>query len=121
MMRKGLAVPGPFFVTPEFASNRRPTSCMIEMVQDDVEAAIMSAVEQEILEAIRLLGIEQQKRVLEFVRTITPSSGTTFAEMREIAREIAFPKEDLEEMLRIIEEEFEQVRGDELDVPDFDT
>lgn len=67
----------------------------------------MSAVEQEILAAIRLLNLEQQQRVLEFARTITPSGGTTFAEMREIARDIAFPKEDLEEMARIIEEEFE--------------
>ncbi|MCL4249151.1 MAG: hypothetical protein KJ065_13470 [Anaerolineae bacterium] len=80
----------------------------------------MSAVEQEILEAVRRLDPKQQQRVLEFVRTITPKGGTTFAEMREIAREIAFPKEDLDEIARIIEEEFEQVRGDELDVPDLD-
>ena len=80
----------------------------------------MSALEQEIIDLIRLLSPGQQKRVLEFARTMKPADGTTFAEWRAIAHEIAFPAEDLEEIARFIEEEFEQVRGDELDVPDLD-
>jgi hypothetical protein len=62
----------------------------------------MTVIEQEILEAVRRLNPQQQVRVLEFARAATLPSGTTFAEMRAIARGIAFSSEDLEEMARII-------------------
>ncbi|MCC6615657.1 MAG: hypothetical protein IT320_19465 [Anaerolineae bacterium] len=68
----------------------------------------MSAVEQEILAAIRLLNLEQQQRVLEFVQELSTPPGEPVSELIQHAREIAFPQKDLEEMARIIEKEFEQ-------------
>lgn len=80
----------------------------------------MTVVEQEILTTLETLDDEDQKRVLDYARSLSHRLGTPFSELRQVAAEIAFPKEDLAEIARFIEEEFRQVRGDELDVPSFD-
>jgi hypothetical protein len=69
----------------------------------------MAAIEQEILENIRKLDPEQKKQVLDYVQHLAAPKGEPFSEMFQHAREIAFPKEDLEEMKRIIEEDEERI------------
>jgi mRNA-degrading endonuclease RelE of RelBE toxin-antitoxin system len=64
---------------------------------------------QEILEQLDSLSTEQQRQVLEFVREVQRPSGEPGPSLVQHAREIRFPHEDLEEMKRVIEEEFERV------------
>lgn len=79
----------------------------------------MEALRDELVALIDRLDTNQQQRVMDYVRTLTHPIGTPFAELQQIARQIAFPADDLAEMETIIEREFEQIRGDELDAPFF--
>jgi hypothetical protein len=81
----------------------------------------MMTLEQELVEQIHQLDAAKQQRVLEYVRAINNPTGTPFGEVQRLARELAFGKEDLDEIIQYIEDNFEQVRGDELDAPDFST
>lgn len=58
--------------------------------------------EQAILEQVRQLTEEQQRQVLAFTRTLNRPKGISGKEAIRIAREINFPKEDLEEMAAAI-------------------
>lgn len=82
----------------------------------------MINVHEELIHAIETLDSDQQEQVLRYVQSIHAAKprGERLGDLIAHAREIAFPKEDLEEIARFIEEEFRQVRGDELDVPSFD-
>ncbi len=69
----------------------------------------MAAIEQELLDQIRKLDQEQQKRVLDFVHKLTALQGEPVKDFLERTRTISVPKEDLAEMARFIEEEFERI------------
>jgi hypothetical protein len=69
----------------------------------------MAATEQELLDQIRKLDQEQQKRVLDFVHKLTAPQGEPVKDFLERTRTISVPKEDLAEMARFIEEEFERI------------
>jgi hypothetical protein len=56
----------------------------------------MAAIEQELLDQIRKLDTEQQRRVLDFVRTLTSPKGEPVKDFLERTRGINFPKEALE-------------------------
>lgn len=64
---------------------------------------------KQILEVVENLDAEKQREVLDFARGLKRPQGITGKEAIRIARELNFPKEDLEEMMRAIEEEFERI------------
>lgn len=75
---------------------------------------MISPLEQQILEEVRKLTPEQQQRVLELAREITKRPpGERGADLVQRARAINFPKEDLEEIKRAIEEDLEVVEDDD--------
>jgi hypothetical protein len=78
---------------------------------------VMAAIEQEIIEQIRRLNPEQQKQVLNFVRELSYEKGETGREFIERTKGINFPKEDLEEIARIIEEDEERIDWDDWNNP----
>ncbi len=67
----------------------------------------ISTIEQEILDEVRQMTPAQQREALEMLRKMNNKPlGLSGEETIRIAREINFPREDLEEMERAIEEEF---------------
>jgi hypothetical protein len=74
--------------------------------------------EQEILEVIRRMTPEQQRRSLEYLRDLEQPKGEPGWQIIEHAREIAFPVEDLREMAEAIEEWCERI--DDAPEVDFD-
>ena len=77
----------------------------------------MAAIEQELIEQIRRLDTEQKKRVLEFVRQLDRPKGELGTDFIARTRAIKFPKEDLEEIARIIEEDEERIDWDDWNNP----
>jgi hypothetical protein len=77
----------------------------------------MSAIEQKLFAQIKRLDDEQQKQVLDFVQRLTQPKGETFRDIFDHAREIAFPKEDLDEIKRLIEEDEERIDFDDWNNP----
>ncbi|RMF82551.1 MAG: hypothetical protein D6737_01415, partial [Chloroflexi bacterium] len=75
-----------------------------------------SSLEQEILEALRKLSPEKQRRVLDYTRSLTRPKGTPGKLAVQYAREINFPAEDLAEMTVAIEAFCEVVE----DIPEID-
>ena len=73
----------------------------------------MAAIEQELIEQIHRLDEEQQKRVLDFVRELSRPKGELGKDFLERTSNIHIPKEDLEEMLRYIEEDEERIDWDD--------
>jgi hypothetical protein len=90
------------------------------ILEKQAEERPMYAIRSELLETLRELDPQSQERVLDFARSIQRPVGEPVAEIIRHAREINFPQADLEEIARLIDEDFEQVIGDELDVPDLD-
>lgn len=72
--------------------------------------------EDEILEQIRRLDLEGQRRVLEFARSLGRPKGEPGWRIVQHAREINFPKDDLAEIQQAIEDFCEQVE----DFPEID-
>jgi len=81
-------------------------------------ADVTVSVEQQIVDLIRNLNEEQRWEVLRFARRLKLPPGISGKEFIERTRAIQFPHEDLEEMKRAIEEEFEQI-DDNWDRPIF--
>ena len=77
----------------------------------------MAAIEQELFEQIRKLDTEQQQQVLDFVRQLNRPQGELGKDFLERTAAIQFPKEDLEEMARIIEEDEERIAWDDWNNP----
>jgi hypothetical protein len=65
----------------------------------------MAAIEQELLAQIQKLNPQQQKQVLDFVHKLRQPVGEPIERLLARVEAINFPKEDLDEMARIIEEE----------------
>ena len=81
-----------------------------------MEKYTMAALEQEIIERIRELNIEQQKRVLEFVRSLSYAKGILGKDLITRVYEVNFDPADLEEMQRAIEESCERIESGGNDV-----
>ncbi len=77
----------------------------------------MAAIEEEIIERLSKLDEEKQKRVLEFVRSLSKPEGIPGEALVTLARELNFGPDDLTEMARAIEEGCEQI--DQWDKPIF--
>lgn len=77
----------------------------------------MATLEQELIEQIRRLDEDQQKRVLDFVRELGYPRGELVKDFLERTNNIYIPKEDLEEMLRYIEEDEERIDWDDWNNP----
>jgi hypothetical protein len=80
----------------------------------------MTAIRRDLMDVLQQLDAQAQQRVLDFARSIQEATGEPVADLIQHMREIAFPPADLQEIADLIEAEFEQVRGDELDVPSLD-
>lgn len=74
---------------------------------------------EEIIRELDKLDKDQLNEVLQFTRRLTRPRGEPGHLLVQHAREIQFPREDLEEMKRIIEEDHEQIDADEWDSKDF--
>ncbi|MCC7205847.1 MAG: hypothetical protein IT323_00980 [Anaerolineae bacterium] len=72
-------------------------------------------IEQKILEQVRKLDPAQQQQVLDFAQRLAQPKGEAFGEIFQHARDIAFPKEDLDEIKRLIEEDEERIDWDDWD------
>jgi hypothetical protein len=69
-----------------------------------------ATVEQEIVEVIHKMSPEMQRKALEYLRNLSGlPEGTPGYLAVQYAREIGFPKEDLDEMEQAIEEWCERV------------
>lgn len=77
----------------------------------------MTAIRRDLMDVLQQLDAQAQQRVLEFARSIQEPAGEAVADLIQHMRDIAFPPADLQEIADLIEAEFEQIRGDELDVP----
>ncbi|MBL8153874.1 MAG: hypothetical protein JNM70_06785 [Anaerolineae bacterium] len=77
----------------------------------------MTAIRRDLMDVLQQLDAQAQQRVLEFARSIQEPTGEPVADLIQHMQEIAFPPADLQEIADLIEAEFEQIRGDELDVP----
>jgi hypothetical protein len=77
----------------------------------------MAAIEQEILERVQQLNPDQKKQVLDFVQKLTQPRGESGRDFLERTKGINFPKEDLEEIARIIEEDEERIDWDDWNNP----
>jgi hypothetical protein len=77
----------------------------------------MAAIEQEILEQIQKLNPDQKKQVLDFVQKLNQPKSETGKEFLERTKHIKFPKEDLEEIARYIEEDEERIDWDDWNNP----
>ncbi len=77
----------------------------------------MTTIEQELLYQLQVLNPEQQQEVLDFAYQLIHPKGELVSDFLARTSQIHFPKEDLEEMARFIEEEFEQVDWDEWNNP----
>ncbi len=72
----------------------------------------MAAIEQELLEQLKKLDTDQKKQVLAFVHRLTQPQGEPGRDFIERTSHIHFPKEDLEEIERYIEEYEERIDWD---------
>jgi hypothetical protein len=68
-----------------------------------------TTIEQEIIEAIQKLDSENQRRVLEYARSLRRPKGISGKEFLERTKDIHISPEDLDLMQKAIEEEFERV------------
>jgi hypothetical protein len=64
--------------------------------------------EQEIIEQIRLLDVEERRRVLEFARSLRYPKGISGKEFLERTKDIRFD----DDMIKAIEEGFETIDDD---------
>ena len=71
--------------------------------------------EDEIIERVRKLDSEKQRKVLDYVRDLEQPKGEPGWKLAEHARSLGFSHEDLEEMKRAIEEDCETIDEDEWD------
>lgn len=75
--------------------------------------------EQEIMAEVQKLDMEKRRKALDYVRSLARPRGISGKLAVQYAREIGFPKEDLEEMQQAINklgeqiDDFPQVRFDE--------
>lgn len=75
---------------------------------------MISPLEQQILEAVRLLTPQQQQRVLELARDLSGSPpGERATNVIRHAHELQFPVHELDKIQQAIEEDLEQVDWDE--------
>jgi len=77
----------------------------------------MATIEQELIEQIHRLDEEQQKRVLDFVHELKRPTGEPGKDFLKRTSNIHIPKEDLQEMLRYIEEDEERIDWDDWNNP----
>jgi hypothetical protein len=77
----------------------------------------MIAIDQELLEQIKKLDMAQKKQVLDFVRHLTRPKGELGKDFIERTSHIDFPKEDLEEIKRHVEEYEERIDWDDWNNP----
>ncbi len=77
----------------------------------------MVAIEQELLEQFKKLDTDQKKQVLAFVHRLIEPRGELVRDIVQHASELDFPREDLEEMKRFIEQEFERIDWDDWNNP----
>jgi hypothetical protein len=77
----------------------------------------VAAIEQELLEQIQKLNLDQKKRVLDFVHELSRPKGELGTDFIARTQSIKFPKEDLEEIARIIEEDEERIDWDDWNNP----
>lgn len=77
----------------------------------------MVVLEQELLEQFKKLDTVQQQQVLDFVHQLSQPKGEPFRDMFQHAREIAFPKEDLAEIKRLVAEDEEGIDWDDWNNP----
>jgi hypothetical protein len=76
-----------------------------------------ATLKQVITEQIQDLTEEEQRRVLEFVRSLHRPKGVSGKEFLERTKDIRISPDDLELMRQAIEEEFEKVDPNEWDLP----
>lgn len=74
-------------------------------------------VEQELIEEVRMLSADEQKRILALVKKLNRPKGTPGREFIEAIKDISISPEDLETMRRVIEEDQERIDLDEWDLP----
>ncbi len=77
----------------------------------------MLAIEKELQEEIQKLDTAQKKQVLDFVRGLTRPKGELVKDFFERTSHIHFPKEDLEEIARFVEEYEERIDWDDWNNP----
>jgi hypothetical protein len=77
----------------------------------------MAAIENELWEQIRKLDKEQQRQVFDFVRRLARPKGEPVEGFLQRTAVIHIPEQDLEEMGRFIEEEFERIDWDDWNNP----
>lgn len=77
----------------------------------------MSAIQMELWEKITRLDAEQQKQVLDFVQRLAQPKGEPVRDIMQHAKELDFPRDDLEQMKQFIEEEFERIDWDDWNNP----
>jgi hypothetical protein len=77
----------------------------------------MIAIDQELLEQIKKLDPAQKKQVLDFVHRLTQPKGELGKDFIERTSHIDFPKEDLEEIKRYVEEYEERIDWDDWNNP----
>jgi hypothetical protein len=77
------------------------------------------SVRDQIISQIDRLTPEQQQQALNYVSSLTLPRGETGKHLIESLKHIHFDPEDLEEMRKAIEEEFETVDLDDWDKPIF--
>jgi hypothetical protein len=77
----------------------------------------MTTLERELLDQFQMLNPEQQQQVLDYVRQFAQPVGELGSDFLARTSQIHFPKEDLEEMARYIEEEFEKIDYEEWNIP----
>lgn len=77
----------------------------------------MSAIERELLERFHALDAGKQRRVLDFVRQLETPEGELGRDFVARTSHIKFPKEDLDDIARIIEEDEERIDWDDWNNP----
>lgn len=77
----------------------------------------MTAMKNELWEQIRKLDKEQQRQVFDFVRRLARPKGEPVEGFLQRTAGIHIPDQDLEEMSRFIEEEFERIDWDDWNNP----
>lgn len=78
---------------------------------------VETALEQQLIEQIRQMDARQQQQILDFARSLTRPRGLSGEEMIALAREVAFPPDDLADMMQAIEEGCERIDLDGWELP----
>lgn len=73
--------------------------------------------EQEILEIVQRMTPEQQRRALEYARSLSRPRGISGKEFIARTRDISISADDLEAMKQAIEEDCERIDSDEWEFP----